>query len=220
MLLLISSLQAYGQLDTMIVHYENGQLKKLVPKLDGKPNGKFTMWFDNGQISSKGTYKKGKLIKSVSYNQEGGKTNFKRNKPGKSILKQWYANGQLLSTSNAKFRRSFEKQFDSTGMLLSKTLEKKGSAITCLEFTPEETSEVISIKDRSCVCSYGNVIWRQGIFLDEKGRDISTNYSYKKIDYYLTGNRKMETIWNNEINKHIVVEWDENGILIQKNKSL
>jgi antitoxin component YwqK of YwqJK toxin-antitoxin module len=214
LLLLLISFQSDSQADTMIVYYENGQLRAISPRLNGKANGESKMWYESGQLKSKGFWKDGKQIKTIMYNENGKKSYFTRYHKWKMKLKMWHSNGQLWTTSTSKYSRSIDKEFDSTGVLLRETIEKKGSALSCVIPIDSEPSDSATYKDGSCMCGWGNVYWRNGVFIDEKGRDLSSNYSSISTEFYSKGSKKKVTTWNNELKKHIVLEWDENGVLI------
>ena len=205
-----------AQVDTMIVYYKNGQLKAITPKLNGLPHGKSKMWYETGQIWSKGTWENGKQIKTIMYHENGKKSYFVCYRKFKMKLKMWHPNGRIWTTSVSKYSRSIEKEFDSIGILQHKTIEKKGSALSCVLPVDSETSDSIIYKDGSCACPWGNAYWRNGVWVDEKGRDLSKNYSYLRIDYFTNGKKKNERVYDKEEQKYFVREWDVKGILISE----
>jgi len=216
LLLLLISFQSHSQVDTMIVYYQNGQLKAVSPRLDGKAHGESKMWYESGQLWSEGVWENGKQIKTIMYHENGQKSYFVRYKKWSLKIKMWYPNGQLWTNSRAKYSRSVEKEFDSTGVLVRKIVEKKGSSMSCIESVGSNPSDSVSHADGSCMCSWGNAYYRNGIWIDEKGRDLGTNYTFISTEYYLSGKKKKETIWNAEMKRHLVREWDENGILLSE----
>lgn len=205
-----------AQVDTMIVYYKNGQLKAITPKLNGQPHGKSKMWYESGQIWSEGTWENGKQVQTNMYHENGKKSYYVCYRKFKMKLKMWHPNGQLWTVSVSKYSRSTEKEFDSTGTLLHKTIEKKGSSVSCLEPIPPETSDSLKYNDGSCACSWGNAYWRNNSWVDKKGRDLVENYSYVRIDYFTNGKKKNERVYDKEEQKYFVREWDEKGILISE----
>jgi antitoxin component YwqK of YwqJK toxin-antitoxin module len=214
--LFLFCLEATAQIDTMIVYYNNGQLKAITPKLNGKPHGKSKMWYESGQIWSEGTWVNGKQIQTTMYHENGQKSYYVSYKKFKMKLKMWHPNGQLWTTSVSKYSRSIDQEFDSTGILLHKLIEKMGSSLSCVMPIESEISDSLMYKDGSCVCPWGNAYWRNGTWVDEKGRDLSKNYSYIRIDYFTNGKKKKESIFDKEQKKYFVREWDEKGILVSE----
>jgi antitoxin component YwqK of YwqJK toxin-antitoxin module len=53
--------------------HDNGQMMALWHFKDGKADGLWTKWFDNGQKKEKITYKDGKLVTAVSWKPNGDK---------------------------------------------------------------------------------------------------------------------------------------------------
>ena len=53
--------------------HENGQMMALWHFKDGKADGLWTKWFDNGQKKEEVTYKDGKLVTAVSWKPNGDK---------------------------------------------------------------------------------------------------------------------------------------------------
>ena len=216
-LFFLGCFNSYSQSDTMIAYYDNGQLKKIIPKLDGKAHGKSKMWYESGQLWSEGVWENGKQIKTIMYHENGNKSYYVLYKKWKLKIKMWHPNGQLWTHSNVKYSRSIEKEFDSTGLLMHKIIERKGSSMSCIESIDSAPSDSVSYADGSCMCSWGNAYFRNGIWVDEKGRDLSTNYTYVKTEYYSSGKKKKETIWSTELKKYLVREWDEKGNLLSEN---
>lgn len=128
----------------------------------------------------------------------------------------WHPNGQVWSTARAKYARTIDKEFDSSGFLVRQTIQTKGSSLTCIETLDSAASDSAIYEDGSCVCSWGKVYWRDGIWIDEKGRDLNSNYTYISTEYYTDGSVWKETIWNMELKKFLVKEWNEKGVLISE----
>ena len=86
-------------------YYENGQLNEKVNFKDGKRDGLSETYFENGQLKDKGNYKDGKeegLWEAYFENgQLFGKANFKDGKRN-GLLENYYRNGQLLGKGNYK----------------------------------------------------------------------------------------------------------------------
>jgi antitoxin component YwqK of YwqJK toxin-antitoxin module len=212
-LLFLISLQSHSQTDTMRIYYESGQLEIYSPRLDGKAHGKTTTRFESGQLSSVSTYENGKRTKSLNYHENGNKSSFYRQTKLQRKSKSWHPNGQIWSESKSKYARSIEREFDSIGVLLLKIIEKKGAFLSCTFLMESNPSDSTFYNDGSCVCAWGDVYWRNGVWIDEKGRDLVANYSYIRIDYYDSGTIQKKTIWNNEMKKYIIQEFDKNGNL-------
>ena len=51
----------------------SGQKKEEENYKDGKPDGLYTLWYENGQKSGEGTYKEGKLVTVVQWKFNGEK---------------------------------------------------------------------------------------------------------------------------------------------------
>lgn len=212
--LLVLSFKVSAQVDTMIVYYKSGQLKAITLKLNGKPHGKSKMWYESGQIWSEGTWENGKQIRTTMYHESGNKSYYVCYRKLKMRIKMWHPNGRLWTTSVSKYSRSREKEFDSTGILQHKIIEKKGSSLSCMIPVEAETSDSLMYQDGSCSCPWGNAYWRNGTWVDEKGRDLSKNYSYRRTEYLANGKKKKEMILEKEKQKYFVREWDENGNII------
>lgn len=217
-LMLTTWFQMNSQVDTLINFYDNGNVKKVLPRLDGMAHGKSIMWYKNGQVWSKGVWKKGKQIKTIMYHENGKRSYFVHYKKWKLMNKTWYPNGQLWTKSKSKYFRSTKKEFDSTGVLVQKVVQKKGSNISCIMSIDSELTESTNYQDGSCTCSWGEVNLRNGLWIDGKGRDVVSNYSYVITEYDLSGYKKKETIRDSKTKKHIVREWDKNGTLILETK--
>ena len=85
--------------------YENGQIKFKGNFKDGKRDGKFTWWYENGQINSEQNYKDGKWDGKFTEWYENGKKksehNWKDNIPDGDWT-SWFENGQIGSEGNFK----------------------------------------------------------------------------------------------------------------------
>ena len=210
-----------GQSIKTTQYYESGRLKSY-RKWKGSDNMKSKSYYESGKLQSTGTWKGKKNNKSTMYHENGKKSYFSKTKKWKTTGKMWHKNGKLWTTFNSKYRRSVSKEYDSTGILLNKTIEKKGSGISCL--VKSGTIDSTLNKDSTyynnnyCGCNWGRAIWKDGVFIDERGRDLTSNYSSIRIDYYLNGKQKKETIWNKELQKNIIRKWDEKGNLIKEEK--
>ena len=81
------------------VYYENGQLMSKLTYKDGKQNGLIESYYDNGQLESKGNWKGGKLNGIYEGYRENGQLEFKDTyKDGKQngLARMYYENGQLM----------------------------------------------------------------------------------------------------------------------------
>jgi len=80
--------------------FEGGEVKsKSTSYKDGKLDGVFRTWFENGQISSEDSYKDGSVTLSKLWRENGhqlAETSWKADKVN-GIVKFWYENGQLKS---------------------------------------------------------------------------------------------------------------------------
>ena len=80
--------------------FEGGEVKsKSTSYKDGKLDGVFRTWFENGQISSEDSYKDGSVTLSKLWYENGhqlAETSWKADKAN-GIVKFWYENGQLKS---------------------------------------------------------------------------------------------------------------------------
>jgi antitoxin component YwqK of YwqJK toxin-antitoxin module len=72
---------------------------------DGKENGLFTEWYENGQMSYEGIYKDGELDGlHIEWYDNGQKLAIRTYKDGKldGLITKWYENGQKESEVNYK----------------------------------------------------------------------------------------------------------------------
>ena len=61
-----------GKKDGLWIYwYENGQKASRKTYINNKKDGKWTQWYENGQMKSEGTYKDGKEISSKEWNEDG-----------------------------------------------------------------------------------------------------------------------------------------------------
>jgi antitoxin component YwqK of YwqJK toxin-antitoxin module len=86
--------------------YENGQKKREGPFKNGGPNGLTTMWYENGQLKGETNYKDGKqdgLTKT--WYENGQKTHEGNYKNGKydGFWTNWYENGQKKKEGNQRW---------------------------------------------------------------------------------------------------------------------
>lgn len=213
--LLTIGMHSIGQRDTMIVYYKNGQLKTISPKLNGKPHGKSKTWYENGQLWFVSWFENGKQTKTIMFHENGRESYYVRYHKWRTKIKTWHPDGTRWTSSRSKYFRSIEREYDSIGVLVHKTIEKKGSSVSCTVPIDSDPSDSLMYKDGSCMCIWGKAFWRNGVFVDEKGRDLSTNYSYVRLDYYSNGSRQRETVWSNRLKQYVIREWDEKGKLIQ-----
>jgi len=88
--------------------------------------------------------------------------------------------------------------------------------MTCIEPIDSTSTDSAVYKDGSCMCSWGKVYWRNGVWVDEKGRDISSRYTYVNTEYYPDGKVRKQTTLNKELQKLFTKEWDETGKLISE----
>jgi len=209
--LLLSSISS-AQKDTMIVYYENGQMEGFSPRLDGKANGTSKMWYESGELWSVSKSKHGEQRKTTRYYEDGKKRDVTRKHKWKMRLKMWHSNGQLWTTSKSKYARSFDREFDSTGALVREVIYKKGSSLTCSIEMNAEVSDSVLHRDGRCFCPWGNVYWRNGGYIDERGREMSSHFSSVSTEFYADGTKKKEMIWDKESKSFLTREWDENGV--------
>jgi antitoxin component YwqK of YwqJK toxin-antitoxin module len=92
---------------------------------NGKLNGIYTRWFDNGNIAEKYTYKDGKfdgLNQVYYYNGQIQTENTYKDNKLDGIYKIWYDNGQLEEESTYKNgqQKGMYKLWDKNGKLISK----------------------------------------------------------------------------------------------------
>ena len=212
--LFVIATQVSAQSDT--IYYESGQVMAVRRMKDGKQHGKLKIWNESGQISGVEIWKKGKEVRSTRYFENGKKRTFERYRRFKVKMKGWYSNGKIWYTSVSKYSRSIEKDFDSTGILVHKRIEKKGSSLSCAIPEKSEISDSLMYKDGRCSAPWGAVYWRNGAWIDEKGRDLSRNYSCIQTDYFANGQKKKERVWDKEQLKYFVREWNEQGVLVSE----
>jgi len=88
-----------------LCEYGNGQFKSQGKFKDGIKDGKWTTWFENGQIQYEATYKVGTLVVETKYlyyesGQIEAKEYYKDELDGKVTL--WYEDGQIKAEGNYK----------------------------------------------------------------------------------------------------------------------
>ncbi|MFT6441492.1 MAG: hypothetical protein ACJASQ_004291 [Crocinitomicaceae bacterium] len=213
---IIAQTDSLVQKDTLITYFENGQLCAIVPKLNGKAHGKVKMWYASGQIRSKGVWENGKRIKNTDYSESGTRTTFEHYGKWKRKLILWHSNGQLQTKMKSKYRKSNSIGYDSTGIILHRKIEKKGAIPICSWPDGLAYYNRNDYENGECSCDWGKVIWKDSIWIDKKGRDLSSNYSYHYFTFYPNGESKVESRWNKELKKYNVREYDEKGNIINE----
>ena len=102
-LLLTIPFIGFGQNETKIEYWDNGQLLSQIHYLDGNREGSCRYWYKNGQIESNGTYK---YTESGVYSMKDGD------------WKYYYDNGKLQRESIIKDGVEDLKFYDKEGNLL------------------------------------------------------------------------------------------------------
>lgn len=75
----------------------NGQIKVLVKVINGRFDGAYNSWHENGQKWSESTYKNGELDGVLTSWYSDGQKNFEmtfKNGKKKGLITEWYENGQ------------------------------------------------------------------------------------------------------------------------------
>tara|TARA_B110000977_G_C11056557_1_gene484303 strand:- start:250 stop:669 length:420 start_codon:yes stop_codon:yes gene_type:complete len=126
-LALTITLVAFGQSETKIEYWDNGQVLSQIQYFDGKRNGSFRHWYENGQLMNEGFYKNGKMLGPwMSYYANGHLKNSGTYKYTESGVysrkdgewKYYYENGQLQSKSSIKEGVEDVKFYDKEGHLV------------------------------------------------------------------------------------------------------
>jgi len=104
LILFIIPLIGFGQIETKIEYWDNGQVLSQIHYLDVKRDGSCRYWYKNGTIMSEGFYKNGKMIGVWMSYHENGKIEshgtYKYTESGvytrkNGDWKYYYDNGQL-----------------------------------------------------------------------------------------------------------------------------
>ncbi|MGV3611457.1 MAG: toxin-antitoxin system YwqK family antitoxin [Fluviicola sp.] len=214
LVILLTAMHVSAQSDS--IFYPNGQLMATCQMKDGKKHGKLKMWYESGQISAVEIWKNGKEVRSTRYFETGTKSSFTTHKKLKVKMKMWHPNGKIWDTSISKYSRSIEKEYDSTGVMTRKTIQKKGASLACNVSEGSEVPDSLNYKDASCSVPWGNAYWRNGSWVDEKGRDLAENYAFIQTWYFADGKKKKEKVWDRNQLKYFIREWNENGFLVSE----
>ena len=94
------------------IYYENGQLKERATYKDGKADGIFETYFENGQLALRGTYKDGKLY---------------------GLTELYYENGQLEQRVTYKdgIMDGLQESYEKDGTLITKAFYVNGDRFEC-----------------------------------------------------------------------------------------
>ena len=126
-LLLTIPFIAFGQNETKIEYWDNGQLLSQIHYLDGNRDGSCRYWYKNGQLMNEGFYKNGKMTGPwMSYYENGqieSNGTYKYTESGLYSMKDgdwkyYFNNGQLQRESIIKDGVEDLKFYDKEGNLL------------------------------------------------------------------------------------------------------
>jgi len=126
-ILFIIPLLGFGQNETKLEYYDNGQVLSQIHYLDGKRDGSCRHWYKNGQLMNEGFYKNGKMIGDwMSYHENGQLEShgaYKYTESGvysrkDGVWKYYYDNSQLQRESIIKDGVEELKFYDKEGNLL------------------------------------------------------------------------------------------------------
>ena len=126
-ILFIIPLLGFGQNETKLEYYDNGNVLSQIHYLDGKRDGSFRHWYKNGQLMNEGFYKNGKMIGTfISYYENGqiqNHGNYKYTESGvysrkDGVWKYYHDNGKIQSESIIKDGVEELKFYDKEGNLL------------------------------------------------------------------------------------------------------
>ena len=128
LILLCLPLIGFGQSETKIEYWDNGQVLSQIHYLDGKRDGSCRYWYKNGTLMNEGFYKKGKMTGIWMSYHENGKLEshgtYKYTESGvysrkDGVWKYYYDNGQLQSESIIKDGVEDLKFYDRDGKPLN-----------------------------------------------------------------------------------------------------
>jgi len=126
-ILFIIPLLGFGQNETKLEYYDNGNVLSQIHYLDGKRDGSCRHWYKNGQLMNEGFYKNGKMTGPFMSYYENGQIqshgNYKYTESGvysrkDGVWKYYYDNGTIQSESNIKNGVEELKFYDKEGNLL------------------------------------------------------------------------------------------------------
>ncbi len=129
-----------GQMKSLQPYYEIKKCPKYQPKsdaecIDDPRNGKYTWWFENGQIKLEQNWKYGKLDGKYTEGCENGQLKSSlifNNDKYDGTQRAWYENGQLKIESNMKDdkRHGNRIEWNEYGKIVSEGLYKEGNCIS------------------------------------------------------------------------------------------
>ena len=126
-ILFIIPLLGFGQNETKLEYYDNGNVLSEIHYLDGKRDGSCRYWYEDRTLFSEGFYKNGKMTGFwISYYNNGqvlSQGTYKYTESGvysikDGVWKYYYDNGQLESESIIKDGVEELKFYDKEGNLL------------------------------------------------------------------------------------------------------
>ena len=126
-ILFIIPLLGFGQNETKLEYYDNGNVLSQIHYLDGKRDGSCRYWYDDGTLMNEGFYKNGKMTgRWMSYFEDGqleSHGTYKYIESGvysrkDGVWQYYYDNGKLRCESIIKDGIEELKFYDRDGKLL------------------------------------------------------------------------------------------------------
>jgi len=126
-ILFIIPLLGFGQNETKLEYYDNGNVLSQIHYLDGKRDGSCRYWYDDGTLMNEGFYKNGKMTgRWMSYFEDGqleSHGTYKYIESGvysrkDGVWQYYYDNGKLRRESIIKDGIEELKFYDRDGKLL------------------------------------------------------------------------------------------------------
>jgi len=186
-------------------YYDNGQILSKVHYNDGKLDGKWTFWYENGQKQLEGNYKPYEVLAEDCRAERSSPYIFpaKDSKDGKWT--EWYENGQKKLEQNYKCGRVIGKwtTWDENGQKMFEGNYKDGG-LPGIRFAIREGKWIVW-DENGQIKSERN--YKEDIEIGEGGSIITR---------YENGQKEAEVNWKDGKKDGKLIWWDENGQIMEE----
>ena len=193
------NIENYNGLNETYYNNGKGELKEKFTKKNGKKEGLYKTYYENGQLQSKYNFKNGKLDKSCKYwNDKGQLMSEKNYKEGEKDgpHKSWFENGQLhieVNYVNGN-QEGLPKYYSENGQLKDKMF---------LDHIQKENKGKVKKNKAKLKFKVGDLIKKKkGGNFEYEIKSIKPRFNSVEIYLNVTGKRIMQTF------QHINKEWE------------